>query len=169
MSPKGLADWTGKTIPVSCWFRCKQGPANLRCSLESSACFSGLCILDFSILYFYFWCLIFGRLNEDLRKQWGLTWYKIDLIVLLKILNDRLTVECVRPLVHTLPLLWQKKKKLPSYTDVQHTVISYSSEKHKLFWRSQPSPSSRLTMPWCCFRTPSAPSSQSIMFIRCFL
>lgn len=111
MSPKGLADWTGKTVPVSCWFRCKQGPANLRCSLESSACFSGLCILDFSILYF-FWCLIFGRLNEDLRKQWGLTSYKIDLIVLLKILNDRLTVECVRPLVHSQSLT-KKKKNYP--------------------------------------------------------
>lgn len=24
MSPKGLADWTCKTIPVSCWFRCSR-------------------------------------------------------------------------------------------------------------------------------------------------
>lgn len=62
-------------------------------------------------MYFYFWCLIFGRLNEDLRKQWGLIWYKIDLTVLLNILNDRLTVECVRPLVHS-PSLTKKNYPL---------------------------------------------------------
>lgn len=111
----------------------QQGPASLPCSLESSACFSGLCILDFSILNFFLMSDLWG-IKWRFKETTESLWYKIDLTVLLKILSDRLTLECVRPLVHSPSL----KKKLPSYTAVQHTVISW--------WSDKPSPSSRLTM-----------------------